>query len=72
MQLKKLFNLNEVIYEEQIGVWYKYTVGNFSTVDDAIKYREQLVLKGIKDGFIVPYFQGKRITLQEARDMQSK
>jgi hypothetical protein len=72
IQLKKMFNLNEVIYEEQIGVWYKYTVGNFSTLEDAVKYRQQLVLKGIKDGFIVPYYLGKRITLQEAKAMQTK
>ena len=64
--------MNEVIYEEKIDVWYKYTVGNFPTLEEAVKYRQQLVAKGIKDGFIVAYNQGKRISLQEARALLLK
>lgn len=71
-QLKRLYNLNEIIYEEKIEGWYKYTVGSFPTVQGALNYRQVLIQKGVKDAFIVPYYQGKRITNQQARDLQSK
>jgi len=69
-QLKKLYGLNEVIYEDVVGTWYKYTVGNYATLQEAISYRKVLVEKGIKDSFIVPFYNGKRISLQEAKQLK--
>jgi len=39
---------------------YKVTVGNFKTLDDAVKYRDELKSKGY-NGFIVRYKAGVRI-----------
>ena len=69
-QLHKLYQLNETIYEEHSGVWYKYTVGSFATLQQANEHRENLVKKGLKDCFVVPYYNGNRITLQQARDLK--
>jgi opacity protein-like surface antigen len=69
-KLQSKYGLNETIYEEKTGVWTKYTVGAFKTVGEASNYRKTLVNKGIADCFVVPYYQGKRITLQEARQIK--
>ena len=69
-QLHKLYQLNETIYEEQSGVWYKYTVGSFATLQEASAHRLTLIQKGLKDCFVVPYYNGSRITLQQARELK--
>ena len=69
-QLHRIYQLNETIYEEQSGVWYKYTVGSFATLQEASAHRLTLIQKGLKDCFVVPYYNGSRITLQQARELK--
>jgi len=40
---------------------HKYLNGFFYTLEEAIKYRDELVLKGYKDAFVVAYQNGKRV-----------
>lgn len=68
--LQNVFNLNETIYEEVSPPWYRYTVGNFATLQEASAYRQVLIEKGLTDCFVVPYYNGKRISLQEARQIR--
>lgn len=42
---------------------YKYTSGSHSTIQDAIKNRDELVKRGYKGAFVVAYKDGKRVPL---------
>lgn len=46
---------------------YKYTAGSFASFRDASMYRTEVVNLGYKDAFVVPFYQNKRITIEEAR-----
>jgi hypothetical protein len=47
--------------------WYRYLAGNFTAYNDALTARNQIRRIGYKDAFIVPYFNGERITNAQAR-----
>lgn len=51
---------------------YKYTSGDFSTMDDALRRREEMVAKGYKDSFVVSFKGKERITNEEARRLTEK
>ena len=46
---------------------YRYASGKFANLNDAKLRQQQAVKKGIKDAFIVAYYQGKRIDLAQAK-----
>ena len=73
--VKKLFNKLSFIrkidnYTDEDGV-VVYTTGNLQNMQDAIKMRDQVRQEGVKDAFVVPYFKGKRITLEEAKKLET-
>lgn len=47
--------------EYQDGAAYKYTAGEFKTIDEALKYRAEMQTKGYKDCFVVKFKDGKRM-----------
>ena len=49
----------------------KYTVGNFTDFQEAIKYQTQMRAKGFKDAFVVIYNNEKRISQQEAMRLRA-
>lgn len=56
-------------YTDDRGV-VVYTTGSLIRLEDAIKMQNQVRLEGIEDAFVVPYFNGKRITLEEAKKLE--
>ena len=70
IQLVNRFNIEEEIFQEYNTPWYRYSVGNFSTLQEANNYRQLLVEKGLSDSFVVPFHNGVRISVQQARDLQ--
>ncbi|MGM0621273.1 MAG: tetratricopeptide repeat protein [Bacteroidota bacterium] len=58
-------------YTDEDGV-VVYTTGNLSNLDDAIKMQNQVRQEGIEDAFVVPYFNGKRITLEQAKKIEAE
>ena len=58
-------------YTDEDGV-VVYTTGSLKNLEDAIKMRNQVRQEGVEDAFVVPYFHGKRITLEEAKKLEAK
>ncbi|MFN8395944.1 MAG: hypothetical protein U0176_15005 [Bacteroidia bacterium] len=44
----------------------KYMMGNFKDLKNAEGFRDDVRKLGIKDAFVVPYIDGKRVTMDEA------
>lgn len=61
--------LNDVSYYEHNGL-FKYTSGHFKTLDQATKHQSVVRSLGFADAFVVPIYQGKRISLSEANNIQ--
>jgi N-acetylmuramoyl-L-alanine amidase len=45
---------------------FKYTTGNFTSLEQARALRNQLVEQGYKDSFVVAFREGERISMEEA------
>lgn len=56
-------------YTDDRGV-VVYTTGNLTNLEDAMRMQKQVRQEGIEDAFVVPYFNGKRITLEEAKKIE--
>ncbi len=62
---------NKVDYYYHEGL-YKYTVGNFSNPDEAIKTQKELQKAGFKDAFVVAFFNNERISPAKAIKLLNK
>ncbi|WP_372936522.1 SPOR domain-containing protein, partial [Mariniphaga sediminis] len=58
-------------YTDENGV-VVYTTGNLTNLDDGEKMKEQVRQEGIEDAVVVPYFNGKRITLEQAKKIEAE
>ena len=67
---KSFMNLNA--YEEIINGTYKYYVGNASNKVSADNVKVKMREKGFKGAFVVAFYKDKRISMQEALDLQTK
>ena len=67
---KSFMNLNA--YEEIINGTYKYYVGNAYNKVSADNLKVKMREKGFKGAFVVAFYQNKRISMQEALDLQTK
>jgi len=45
--------------------FYSYSLGNFETLEEAQKFRKQLVDIGFEDAFVASYKEGKRIQIED-------
>lgn len=72
--LKPLYKKIELIrkvdtYIDEKGVTV-YTTGNLLKLEDALLMQKQVRQEGVEDAYIVPYLQGKRITLKQAKEIE--
>lgn len=56
---------------KQDGV-FRYTIGNETTITKAKTIQNDMRKKGFKDAFVIAFYNGKRISLQEARELQEQ
>jgi N-acetylmuramoyl-L-alanine amidase len=66
------FNGLNNVEEEKVETVFKYTVGNTRVFNEALSLQGEIREKSYKDAFIVALYNGKRITLQEAFEIQKK
>ncbi|MDR0415692.1 MAG: hypothetical protein LBH84_09845, partial [Prevotellaceae bacterium] len=65
--------VSEEVYESDPRQYtYKYVVGPFKRYEQAQSYRDQVWRKGITDAFVTCYYNGNRITIQEALMISNK
>ncbi|OED36699.1 hypothetical protein AB832_05460 [Flavobacteriaceae bacterium (ex Bugula neritina AB1)] len=62
MYSEKFVNFKEI----KAGNFNKYALGNFATLDEAKKFRRELVSLGFKKAFIASYQNGERLKIEEA------
>lgn len=66
-ELQKAFdNIKDIEQDLTVSGLYRFTTGKFSSYDEAKKYKEELISKGIKDVFIIAFFNEQLIDIQEA------
>uniref|UniRef100_UPI0032166AB0 SPOR domain-containing protein n=1 Tax=uncultured Draconibacterium sp. TaxID=1573823 RepID=UPI0032166AB0 len=69
---KKLSYIRKIEnYTDEKGI-VVYTTGNLTNYEDALKMQNQVRREGVEDAFVVPYFNGKRITLKEAKEIEAE
>lgn len=70
--LDRIFNITPLNSELMEGGRIRYTSGVFSSVNDANAYRNKMVRTGVPDSFVIAYFNGKRIPIQDALYLANK
>lgn len=65
---KRLLNINDVSHYEHNGL-IKYTSGTFKTLSDAQRHQSVMKKNGFRDAFVVAFYQGNRISIEEARQL---
>jgi hypothetical protein len=73
----KQYSITDIVTEEKYDAdarqyIYKYVVGPFRRYEQAQNYRNQVWRKGITDAFVTCYYNGDRITIQEALMISNK
>ena len=74
--MKSVFSKISVIrkvenYTDEKGV-VVYTTGNLTNYEDAVVMQKQVQQEGIKDAIIAAYLNGKRITLEQSKDIEKE
>ncbi|WAC02686.1 SPOR domain-containing protein [Lacinutrix neustonica] len=59
---ESFMNLKEFEEDE----FYKYSIGNFDNLNEAQRFRKELLRIGFRDAFIASYENGRRIRIEEA------
>jgi hypothetical protein len=67
----KLFNIQPLYAENTANGFIRYNTGIYNNVKTAMEARNIVVAAGVKDAYITAYYQGKRISLEEAQTLVS-
>lgn len=62
-----LKNLDPIYQEKTSDGMIRYTTGVFNDINKAISEKNNIVRIGIRDAFVTAYFNGKRISISEAK-----
>lgn len=65
-KLQQILKTSQNIEKEETGGWYKYSIGNFPSYNQAKDYKQNL---SVNDAFVVAYKNGVRISIEEAIEL---
>jgi hypothetical protein len=68
---RQLKNLNGLFVERTANGNYRYAAGKYNSKDAAIASKNNIVQLGITDAFVTAYFNGQRITLEKAAELEA-
>ena len=60
------------VYEEVFTGGVKYSAGAFTHFMDAQHAKEYIKTMGLTDSFVVAYYNGKRVTIEEAKGFENQ
>ena len=66
---EQLHDINPLVTRRLENGQIRYSTGTFRSVDEARPKKAEAVEKGVADAFITAYFNGERISLQEAKNL---
>jgi hypothetical protein len=69
--LENFMKLGNVEQRKKDGIT-KYVVGEFTNLNDAKKFKQEMIDKGIEGAFVVGEFNGNLISVEEAIELQKK
>ncbi len=72
VSLDRIYNITPLNSELMDDGRIRYTSGMFDSMDEAGEHRKKVIALGVKDAFIVAYFNGKRIPLDDAVYLSGK
>ncbi len=55
------------LVEKQVDGWYKYYIGGYTVLEDAVQVRDEVKKGNFKDAFVIALDGDKQITIEEAR-----
>jgi hypothetical protein len=69
--LSELYNINPVVSAKLDNGTIRYSSGTFNSVDEANISKNNIRAKGIRDAFVTAYFNGERISVAKAKELQN-
>ncbi|HNW98829.1 MAG TPA: hypothetical protein PKK00_10510 [Bacteroidales bacterium] len=67
----QLFKITPLYDEIMANGYYRYLSGTFNNLQQAVAAKNVIVTKGVTDAFVVVYYNGKKISYDEAKALQA-
>ncbi len=67
----QLFNIHPLFEDQLNNSLYRYCSGIYSELNDAVARRDQIRMMGVPDAFVVAYYKGKRIRIDEVAALKA-
>lgn len=67
----QLFNITPLYSEKAPNGYIRYTSGIYNDINKAVQAKNIIVEIGVKDAFVTAYYNGKRISIAEAKQLEA-